>query len=61
MAGDMETLLFHCKIEHAKRVLGKSDDIKRILNQQDIDNGLKKFIDLRKSNEPKNYLNHLYI
>ena len=61
MAGDMETLLFHCKIEHAKRVLGKSDDMKRILNQQDIDNGLKKFVDLRKSNEPKNYLNHLYI
>tara|TARA_Y200000002_G_scaffold310630_1_gene267457 strand:+ start:1078 stop:1263 length:186 start_codon:yes stop_codon:yes gene_type:complete len=61
MAGDMETLLFHCKIEHAKRVLGKPDDMKRILNQQDIDNGLKKFVDLRKSNEPKNYLNHLYI
>jgi|TARA_Y200000002_G_scaffold377754_1_gene383906 SpoVK/Ycf46/Vps4 family AAA+-type ATPase len=61
MAGDMETLLFHCKIEHAKRVLGKSDDMKRILNQQDINNGLKKFVDLRKSNEPKNYLNYLYI
>ena len=61
MAGDMETLLFHCKIEHAKRVLGKPDNVKRILNQQDINNGLKKFVDLRKSNEPKNYLNHLYI
>lgn len=61
MAGDMETLLFHCKIEHAKRILGKPDNVKRILNQQDINNGLKKFVDLRKSNEPKNYLNHLYI
>ena len=61
MAGDMETLLFHCKIEHAKLVLGKPDDMKRILNQQDIDNGLRKFIDLRKSDESKNYLNHFYI
>lgn len=61
MAGDMETLLFHCKIEHAKRVLGKPDNVKRILNQEDINKGLKKFIDLRKSNEPKNYLNHLYV
>ena len=61
MAGDMETLLFQCKIEHGKRVLGKPDNEKRILNQQDINNGLKKFIDLRKSNEPKNYLNHLYV
>lgn len=61
MAGDMETLLFHCKIEHAKRVLGKPDNVKRILNQEDINNGLKKFVDLRKSNEPKNYLNHLYV
>ena len=58
---DMEILLFQCKIEHGKRVLGKPDNEKRILNQQDINNGLKKFIDLRKSNEPKNYLNHLYI
>jgi hypothetical protein len=36
--GDMETLLFNCKIEHGKRVFCYPDQ-KKIINKEDIDNG----------------------
>jgi len=42
MAGDMETLLFNCKIVHGKRVFCKPKE-KKILTLEDIKNGFKRF------------------
>ena len=42
MAGDMETLLFNCKIAHGKRVFCKPKE-KKILTLEDIKNGFKRF------------------
>jgi hypothetical protein len=45
--GDMETLLFNCKLEHSKRVFG-SNDVKKKFTREDLDNGFKVFIMNRK-------------
>jgi hypothetical protein len=50
MAGDMETLLFHCKISHGKRVFCKPKE-KKIITLNDLKNGFKQFIDSRKNND----------
>jgi SpoVK/Ycf46/Vps4 family AAA+-type ATPase len=45
--GDMETLLFNCKLEHSKRVFGTTDEKKKF-TREDLDNGFKVFIMNRK-------------
>ncbi len=45
--GDMETLLFNCKLEHSKRVFG-TNDTKKKFTQEDLTNGFKVFIMNRK-------------
>lgn len=42
---DMETLLSKVKIVHSRRVFCLSDEDKKILTQEDIDGGFKKFLD----------------
>lgn len=42
MAGDVETLIFNCKIEHSKRVFCKPEERKK-LNYEDIKKGFKIF------------------
>ena len=59
MAGDMETLLFNCKITHSKRVFG-NDEIKKKLNTEDLENGFKNFVNNR-TIEDRSYLNSLYV
>lgn len=49
--GDMETLLFNCKIEHSIRVFCMEMDVKTVLIKEDIDSGFKKFICHRSSHE----------
>jgi hypothetical protein len=48
--GDMESLLFNCKLEHSKRVFGTSD-IKKKFTKEDIENGFKVFILNRKDSK----------
>ena len=50
MAGDMETLLFNCKIAHGKRVFCKPKE-KKILTLEDIKNGFKRFNEGRGSDK----------
>ena len=50
-AGDMETLLQTCKITHSKRVLGIHPKEKKILNEEDIENGFKLFLMNRDNSE----------
>ena len=52
MAGDMETLLFNCKISHSKRVFCKKDLYKK-LTIEDIKNGFIKFNNSRGINDIK--------
>lgn len=59
MAGDMETLLFNCKITHSKRVFG-NDDLKKIINIEDIEQGYDNFKNNR-TTEDRSYLNSLYV
>lgn len=51
--GDVETWLLNCKIEHAKRVFGKSYKIHKILTKDDLVNGYKAFLDSRTKKEEK--------
>ena len=60
MAGDMETLLFNCKISHGKRVFCKPKQ-KKIITLEDIKNGFKQFNDNRKSNDIDKVWKSMYI
>jgi SpoVK/Ycf46/Vps4 family AAA+-type ATPase len=58
--GDMETLLFNCKLEHSKRVFGTNDEKKKF-TREDLDNGFKVFIMNRKdSNNNGNIWKSMY-
>lgn len=59
MAGDMETLLFNCKITHSKRVFG-NDDLKKKINVEDIEQGYTNFKNNR-TTEDRSYLHSLYV
>ena len=60
---DMETLLAKTKICHSKRVFCKTQDSKKKITLDDIDNGFKKFIDNDevKKRKDKNILAHMYL
>ena len=60
MAGDMETLLFNCKISHGKRVFG-NDLIKKNITIEDIENGFSTFKNNKSSKTNNNIFNSLYI
>lgn len=49
--GDIENLLVKCKFMHSRRIVGKHPKFRRILTNNDIDNGLKKFIEGKKKKE----------
>lgn len=42
-AGDIETFIFKCKIEHSKRVFCLPKEEKKILTKEDVNNGLEEF------------------
>lgn len=46
--GDIETLFLKCKIAHSRRVIFESEDKRRILTLEDIENGFKHFMVDRK-------------
>ena len=50
--GDMETLLFNCKIEHGKRVFCLKKEEKKKLTKEDLDKALEKFINNRPIKKP---------
>ena len=60
---DMETLLAKTKICHSKRVFCKTQDSKKKITLDDIENGFKKFIDNDevKKRKDKNILAHMYL
>jgi SpoVK/Ycf46/Vps4 family AAA+-type ATPase len=41
---DIELLFSHTKIAHGRRIYGKSEDIRKKINIDDLENGYKKFI-----------------
>jgi SpoVK/Ycf46/Vps4 family AAA+-type ATPase len=57
--GDMETLLFNCKLEHSKNVFG-TNNVKKLFTREDIDNGFKLFIINRKDNTDGNVWKSMY-
>ena len=59
MAGDMESLLFNCKIAHAKRIIYNSKS-KKTITYEDIQNGLKVFKESRVKKTNNNWKS-LYI
>jgi SpoVK/Ycf46/Vps4 family AAA+-type ATPase len=48
--GDMESLLFNCKLEHSKRVFG-TNDIKKRFIKEDVEAGFKVFVFNRKDSK----------
>lgn len=47
---DMENLLFYVKISHSRRVYGKDEGLRRMICQEDLENGYKMFLE---NNKPK--------
>ena len=60
MAGDMETLLFNCKISHGKRVFCKPKE-KKIITLEDLKNGFKQFNENRKEIDRDKIWKNMYI
>lgn len=48
---DIEVFFTKCKISHAQRIWGKMDERKKLLNSNDIEEGLKLYLQNRKSEE----------
>ena len=57
---DMESLVTHVKISHSRRVYGNSD-IKKQISTEDMNKGYQRFIDNKKKEDTKTFLNGLYI
>ena len=47
-AGDIETLVFHCKLEHSTRVFCESEDMKNKITKEDVSAALRVFKKTRK-------------
>lgn len=58
--GDMETLLFSCKICHSKRIFGKNPNLRKKLGFNDIEKGFDHFKEYKKINDNVSLIN-LYI
>jgi AAA+ superfamily predicted ATPase len=62
--GDMETLFHRSKMAHSKRVLTLNPDKKKLITQEDIENGFKIFItndEIQKRNDKSALLAGLYV
>ncbi len=57
---DMESLVTHVKISHSRRVYGNSD-VKKQISIEDMNKGYQRFIDNKKKEDTKTFLNGLYI
>ena len=49
--GDIDTLFLNIKICHARRVFGKSFEIHKIINKDDIENGLDRYLLLHRNDD----------
>jgi len=59
--GDMETLLFKCKIEHSKRVFCLPKEEKKILTKEDINKGFEEFKKHKKVKKEKSLVKNMYL
>ncbi|AGF85536.1 V sporulation protein K [Moumouvirus goulette] len=57
---DIETLLFHTKMAHSKRIIFGNGNNK-IINLQDIQNGLNKFLEHNSDDNSNESINHMYL
>ncbi|AEX61379.1 putative CfxQ-like protein [Megavirus courdo7] len=57
---DMETLLFHTKIAHSKRIVFETENNK-IINLNDINEGFKRFMENNSDNSDNESLSHIYM
>jgi len=58
--GDIENLITECKFSHSKRILGKHPKYRRILTNEDITNGYKRFMEHKKDTN-KLSIAHIYL
>lgn len=58
--GDMETLLFCSKICHSKRIFGKDPKMRKMINYDDLNDGLESFKNFKKVKDNVS-LSYLYI
>jgi len=49
--GDIENLIVNCKFMHSRRIVGKHPKFRRLLNKDDIYNGLDKFVSNKKNKQ----------
>ena len=60
--GDMETLLFKCKIEHSKRIFCLPIDNKKRLTKEDINDGFNEYkLNVKIKKTDNTSINHLYL
>jgi SpoVK/Ycf46/Vps4 family AAA+-type ATPase len=59
--GDIETFIKKCQYSHSKRVIGKHINIKKKLNNTDIENGLIKFNKTKKQCDMDIYKLNMYV
>ncbi|AQN68106.1 putative cfxQ-like protein [Saudi moumouvirus] len=57
---DIETLLFHTKMAHSKRIIFENENNK-IINLEDIKNGLNKFLEHNSDKNNNESIEHLYL
>ena len=62
-AGDIEKLLQNVRNAHSKRVLGLHPKDKKIINMEDINNGLELFLEMSNKDEEylRSVLQNLYV
>ena len=60
-AGDIETFIFKCKIEHSKRVFCLSKEEKKKLSKEDINKGFEEFKKNKKIKIENNINKNMYI
>jgi hypothetical protein len=58
--GDIDTLFIDCKFSHAKRIIGKSLKLRRILTNHDILNGFERYVKNKNKKEDLEFINHMY-
>ena len=60
--GDMETLLFKCKIEHSKRIFCLPKENKKRLTKEDINNGFNEYkLNVKIKKTDNTSISHLYL
>lgn len=59
--GDIDNLITMCKFSHSRRVIGKNPSLRRKLTENDISNGMERFIEMKNLNKQNNYFTNMYI